>query len=117
MRAIKEARKFIEKNANNEDAKTLSLLVLALESEADFPITNLYRLDYDNFRLAIEILDEWRLDRYYNSKVKLFDASKQLATGQPGDGSKPARPEKDAKDDKSGDEGKASDKKKDGKKS
>ncbi|WP_245598196.1 hypothetical protein [Ottowia thiooxydans] len=79
MRAIKEARKFIERKPANADAQTLSRLVLALESEADFPITDLYLLDLDQFKLALEILDEWRLDRHYASKSRLFDVSSQLA--------------------------------------
>lgn len=78
MRAIKEARKYIERNPETPHAKTLSRLVLALESEADFPITNLYTLDLPRFKLALEILDEWRLDRHYASKSKLFDVSMQM---------------------------------------
>jgi hypothetical protein len=79
MRAIKEARKYIERKPDDAHAKTLSRLVLALESEADFPIADLYRLDLARFKLALEILDEWRLDRHYASKAKLFDVSLQLA--------------------------------------
>lgn len=79
MRAIKEARKFIESHPGDPHARTLSRLVLALESEASFPITDLYLLDADKFKLAMDILDEWRLDRHYASKVRLFDISMQLA--------------------------------------
>ena len=79
MRAIKEARKYIERKPDDAHAKTLSRLVLALESEADFPISALYKLDLARFKLALEILDEWRLDRHYASKAKLFDVSLQMA--------------------------------------
>jgi hypothetical protein len=79
MRAIKEARKFIQKQPDNAHARTLSRLVLALESEAQFPIADLYLLDAERFKLAMEILDEWRLDRHYASKVRLFDVSLQMA--------------------------------------
>ena len=79
MRAIKEARKYIERKPDDAHAKTLSRLVLALESEADFPISDLYKLDLARFKLALEILDEWRLDRHYASKAKLFDVSLQMA--------------------------------------
>lgn len=79
MRAIKEARKFIESNAANADAITLSRLVLALESEIEFPITDIYALDYNNFKLALEILQEWRLDRHFAGKSRLYDASLHLA--------------------------------------
>ena len=76
MRAIKEARKFIERNPTDAAALTLSRLVLALEKEADFPLTDLYsRLDHDQFALALRVLDEWRLDRYYLGKARLFEVS------------------------------------------
>jgi hypothetical protein len=77
MRAIKEARKFIEQEPDNPSAQTLSRLVLALESEADFPISDIYKLDFERFALALKILDEWRLDRYYAGKARLFDVSLQ----------------------------------------
>ena len=79
MRAIKEARKFIERSPKHPQAMTLYRLVLALESEGDFAIADLYQLDGERFKLALEILDEWRLDRHYASKSKLFDVSMQLA--------------------------------------
>lgn len=83
MRAIKEARKFIENNPGHDAAITLSRLVLALEKEVDFPITDIYLLDYSNFKLALEILHDWRLDRHYASKSRLYDASLYLATVTP----------------------------------
>lgn len=79
MHAIKEARKFIERDPANESAQILSRLVLALEAEADFPISDIYRLDFDRFTLALKILEDWRLDRYYAGKARLFDISLQTA--------------------------------------
>jgi hypothetical protein len=35
-------------------------------------------MSLDNFQLALDVLTEWRLDRYYASKVKLFDISSQV---------------------------------------
>ncbi|MDO5624027.1 MAG: hypothetical protein Q4G71_04995 [Pseudomonadota bacterium] len=86
MRAIKEARKYIERKPEDAQAKTLSRLVLALESEGEFVVSDLYMLDLDRFKLALEILDEWRLDRHYASKAKLFDVSMQLAVLDTGKG-------------------------------
>jgi hypothetical protein len=78
MNAIKRARKFIAKNPHTEDAATLARLVLALESDETFELSDFYRLDYDSFNLAIEILKEWRLDRYYMGKAKLHDLAVQV---------------------------------------
>jgi hypothetical protein len=82
MRAIKEARKFIEKSPTNPNAQMLSRLVLALEAEGDFSLADLYTLDFDSFGLALKILDEWRLDRYYAGKARLFDLSVQIVEQQ-----------------------------------
>ena len=35
----------------------------------------MYKLDTQSFDLAISVLREWRLDRYYMGKAKLFDVS------------------------------------------
>ena len=78
MRAIKRARKFIEQNPQDPAAKVFSHLVLALESESPYNITELYALSHEHFSLAIEILEDWRLDRFYEGKAKLLDVSMQL---------------------------------------
>jgi len=78
MISIKAARRFIEHNPDDPDAKVLADLVLSLEDESSFSLSNLYRLKPDQFELAINILQEWRIDRYYAGKAKLFDISWQL---------------------------------------
>lgn len=78
MRALKQARKLIEKKPESPAAQTLSALVVALESETPFALNSLYQLDYDEFELAMDVLKEWRLDRYYSSKVRLLDLSVHL---------------------------------------
>lgn len=82
MIALKKARKLIEKKYGEPAADILSGLVLALESEVPFKLSALYRLDYDDFNLAIEVITEWRLDRYYTSKAVLLDLSMQLHAQQ-----------------------------------
>jgi hypothetical protein len=82
VNAIKSARKFIVANPSSESARTLAQLVLALESETQFNVAELYKLDLETFEIAIDILKEWRIDRYYAGKAKLFDLSVQV-TGLP----------------------------------
>lgn len=77
MLAIKKARKLIQSNPSDSESQFISSLVLALESEGEISVAQLYKLDYQNFQLALEILSEWRLDRYYASKLRLLDASTQ----------------------------------------
>lgn len=78
MKALKKARKLIENAPESSEARILSALVVALESEAAYPVNDLYKLSFDNFELALDLLKEWRLDRYYMSKVRLLDLSVQL---------------------------------------
>lgn len=78
MNAIKQAQKLIAKDPQSEFAKTLAQLVLTLESAESFPLQKLYDLDLVHFDVALEILREWRLDRYYAGKSKLYDMSLQL---------------------------------------
>jgi hypothetical protein len=78
MNAIKSARKLIAADPDSKAARALSSLVLALESQAVFDLSSLYTLDYPVFELAMDILKEWRIDRYYAGKAKLFDLSHQV---------------------------------------
>jgi hypothetical protein len=78
VRAIKRARKIIEQDPKQPSAQTLARLVLALESDAEFKLSELYDLPHADFELAIEVLEDWRLDRYYEGKAKLFDVSVQV---------------------------------------
>lgn len=77
MLAIKKARKLIETNPTDPAAQIIAALVLALESDASISVPELYKLDNKRFELALEILDEWRLDRHYASKLRLLDSSNQ----------------------------------------
>ncbi|OOG39923.1 hypothetical protein [Polaromonas sp. A23] len=78
MNPIKQARKLIERESDSQAAQTLARLVRALESEEKFDLGDLYALDYDNFNVGIEVLREWRLERYYKGKIRLHDLSVQL---------------------------------------
>ncbi len=78
MLAIKKARKLIETNPADPSAKIIADVVLALQSETSISVSQLYQLDNKQFELVLEILDEWRLDRHYASKLRLIDTSMQL---------------------------------------
>ncbi len=84
MNAIKEAKKLIAKNPFKDSAKILADLVVSLESREPFHLERLYALDLDDFDLAVQIVKEWRLDRYYAGKAKLYDFALQAnALSQP----------------------------------
>lgn len=79
MNAIKSARRLIASDPTGETSRVLVRLVLSLESETEFALSSLYALDIDGFGLAMSILTEWRIDRYYVGKAKLFDLSHQVS--------------------------------------
>ena len=72
MIAIKKAQKIIQREIDSVAASIFSELVLSLEKDTNFNLHRLYELDYKNFEIAVEIIKEWRLDRYYASKVKIL---------------------------------------------
>ncbi len=78
MSALKQARKLIEKSPSSKEAQTLSNLVVSLETDQAMILKEIYDLSYESFELAIDIIRDWRIDRYYASKVKLLDLSLQL---------------------------------------
>ncbi len=84
MLAIKKARKLIESQPADPAARTLAELVHALESDTPFALGKLYQMDYKRFELALAIMAEWRLDRYYASKLRLMDATWQVVSAPVG---------------------------------
>lgn len=77
MRAIKKARKIIEIDPSSDAAKALTSLILALETDADFSFKQLYELQMKDFDLMIEVMKDWRLDRYYEGKAKAISTAIQ----------------------------------------
>jgi hypothetical protein len=73
MNAIKTIRKHLERNPEAPSSKALARLVAALAEEKTYPLAELYAMDYDAFEMALELLRDWRLDRYYAARLKLFD--------------------------------------------
>ena len=86
MNAIKLARRQIERDPSRDASRALARLVIALEDGVSFDVACLYKLDYETFQLALAIVEEWRLDRYYASKLKLTDVSLQARALSEGNG-------------------------------
>ena len=80
MRAIKKARKIIEADPNSDVAKLLTSLILALETDTSFNFTKLYELQMKDFDLMIEVMNDWRLDRYYEGKAKAISTAIQATS-------------------------------------
>lgn len=79
MRAIKKARKLIENDPTTDVAQTLAKLILSLETNADFSLKPLYDLGMEDFELVIEVMKDWRLDRFYEGKAKAISTALQAS--------------------------------------
>lgn len=73
MRNIKKVQLIIEQTPLDSSSEIFSRLTESLIKEKDFSLKDLYELDNVNFQLAIDILKEWRLDRYYMGRAKVFE--------------------------------------------
>jgi hypothetical protein len=73
LNAIRELRGYLQTNRRSKPAKVLAKLAVALADERDFPLADLYQLPMHEFELAIALMQDWRLDRYYVSRLRLFD--------------------------------------------
>lgn len=73
MNAIKQVRKYLEQNPTRPASYFLADLVEALAEERPISLRQLYELDHEAFELAIELIKDWRLDRYYAARIRLFD--------------------------------------------
>ena len=77
MRVIHKIRQVIAQDPQHESAQIFTRLISSLVDEVDFPLAELYKLNASDFQSAMEILQEWRLDRYYMGKSKTFDVTLQ----------------------------------------
>jgi hypothetical protein len=77
VRSVKKIKRIIEQNPQDQASQIFSKLIKSLAEEVDFSIKDLYLLNTSDFQLAMEVLQEWRLDRYYMGKAKVFDAALQ----------------------------------------
>ncbi|MBL8523946.1 MAG: hypothetical protein JNN20_09675 [Betaproteobacteria bacterium] len=73
MNNIKKVAKFVAANPEAEDTPALLELAIALETGSAYSFTKLYELDHEAFKLAMGLIDDWRLDRHYLSKLTLLD--------------------------------------------
>ena len=73
LHLFKKVAKYVAKHPEASPTATLLELAVALETGAGFSFAKLYELDHLEFGLATGMIDDWRLDRYYMSKLRLLD--------------------------------------------
>lgn len=73
MNAAKRIRKFLVQNPEHPSSGILSRLVVSIGEESAISLDDLYALNYETFGYVLDLLKEWRLDRYNVSKLRLLD--------------------------------------------
>lgn len=71
MNNLKKIEKRILKNPDEPASQVFMDLIKALDQKLDFNLTVIYDLDYDDFQLVLEVLKDWRLDRYAKTRKRL----------------------------------------------
>jgi hypothetical protein len=71
VKAIDDIRRYLSAHAGTHSADLLVRLVHSLSKEETLALRELYALDWDAFELAIELLRDWRIDRYYADRIEL----------------------------------------------
>jgi hypothetical protein len=64
MYIFEKTRQQIADHRKDADDEALARLMNALERDEDFPIQELYDMNYSKFRIALDLLQEWRLLRH-----------------------------------------------------
>lgn len=75
MDAITTVRDFIARNPAAADTEVLDRLLQALQQGQEFDLQRLYELDLNSFDLAIDVLNAWRLQRYYRGGAVVAGAA------------------------------------------
>ena len=83
MKAIHDIRRYLSDHSDSPSAKVLSRLPATLSKEESLVLSDLYSLDWESFELAIDLLRDWRIDRYYAERTDLFTVPAKQAERSP----------------------------------
>jgi hypothetical protein len=79
VKAIEEIRRYLTTHAGTPSAELLARLPATLFREGNLELRDLYALDWEAFQLAIQLLCDWRIDRYYADRADLLAGLPQAA--------------------------------------
>lgn len=71
MNTLKKIEKRLLKNPDDTASQVFKELIKALYNKENFDLAALYELDYEDFELSLEVLKDWRLDRFTKTKERL----------------------------------------------
>ena len=71
MNTLKKIEKRLLKNPDDTPSQVFKELIRALYNKETFNLAVLYELNYEDFELSLEVLKDWRLDRFTKTKERL----------------------------------------------
>ena len=71
MNNLKKIEKRILKTPDEPASQVFRELVKALDQKESFNLVTIYDLDYDDFQMVLDVLKDWRLDRYTKTRKRL----------------------------------------------
>ncbi|MBU1690184.1 MAG: hypothetical protein KJ958_08685 [Gammaproteobacteria bacterium] len=71
MNNLKKLEKRILKTPDDLASQVFIELIKALDQKECFNLATIYDLDYDDFQLVLDVLKDWRLDRYAKTRKRL----------------------------------------------
>lgn len=75
MKSVHVAKEKAAGQLDSPHSRIFSSLVKALEQDEVFLLSDLYLLSHNDFDLALEVIKDWQLARYYMGRVKPFQGS------------------------------------------
>jgi hypothetical protein len=60
----------------------LAEFCVALEGNEPYPLEELFAMDFEAFELALALMQEWRIDRYFAERIGLLDNVKGTMQGR-----------------------------------
>ncbi len=83
MFAIHKLEQYLNSSASPAAARELTRLVEALDQEKEFHFSNLYTIDLEAFELAVDVLRDWRIDRYYARGTPIIERLTRTGSAEP----------------------------------
>lgn len=71
MQAVANVRRYIDSRPDSAHSAVLRQLATSLSDGAAFPLERLYGLELEAFELAMQLVADWRLERYYTPRLRL----------------------------------------------
>lgn len=73
MNAAKSLKRMLDSGVSNSQLDVLKALAIALHQKQVFDLSLLYTIDYAYFKVALQLLEDWRLEQHMDTRSKLME--------------------------------------------